>query len=388
MTSITTRSRRRWLAPLAAVAATAAIALTGGRFALAGDDLAPRTAAELLADVQRARLDQLSGTVVQTADLGLPSLPVPGGAGAGGAASIDGAIGQMLSLASGSHTWRVWYDGETRQRLALISSLGESDIIRNGTDLWFWSSSDRSATHLTLPADTNAQARAAAAATGLPRTPEEAARLALDSIDPTTKAEVGPAVTVAGRAAYELVLTPKDAATLVSQVRVAVDSERKLPLRVQVYSTKLATPAIEVGFTAIDFAAPEARQFDFTPPPGTTLTQVSAEQLVAAAGDGKAAAAVGADRARAMRVTGTGWSRVVVAKLPAEQENTQAPGSPTSGGRDALSRFLGGLPRVTGAWGSGRLLEGTLWSAVLTDDGRVAIGAVPPAGLYAALAAK
>ena len=188
-------------------------------------------------------------------------------------------------------------------------------------------------------------------------------------------------MTVAGRAAYELVLTPKDAATLVSQVRVAVDSERKLPLRVQVYSTKLATPAIEVGFTAIDFAAPEARQFDFTPPPGTTLTQVTAEQLVAAAGDGKAAAAVGADRARAMRVTGTGWSRVVVAKLPAEQEKSQAPSSKTGGGPDALSRILGGLPRVTGAWGSGRLLEGTLWSAVLTDDGRVAIGAVHPAGL-------
>ncbi len=388
MTSITTRSRRRWLAPLAAVAATAAIALTGGRFALAGDDLAPRTAAELLADVQRARLDQLSGTVVQTADLGLPSLPVPGGAGAGSAASVNGAIGQLLSLASGSHTWRVWYGGETRQRLALISSLGESDIIRNGTDLWFWSSSDRSASHLTLPADTNAQARAAAAATGLPRTPEEAARLALESIDPTTKAEVGPVVTVAGRAAYELVLTPKDAATLVSQVRVAVDSERKLPLRVQVYSTKLATPAIEVGFTAIDFAAPEARQFDFTPPPGTTLTQVSAEQLAATAGDGKAAAAAGADLVRAVRFTGTGWSRVMVAKLPAGQGNTQAPGSTTSGGPDALGRILGGLPRVTGAWGSGRLLEGTLWSAVLTDDGRVAIGAVPPAGLYAALAAK
>jgi hypothetical protein len=42
---------------------------------------------------------------------------------------------------------------------------------------------------------------------------------------------------------------------------------------------------------------------------------------------------------------------------------------------------------VSGAWGSGRVLEGTLFSLVLTDDGRAALGAVAPEALYAALAA-
>ena len=46
------------------------------------------------------------------------------------------------------------------------------------------------------------------------------------------------------------------------------------------------------------------------------------------------------------------------------------------------------LPKVSGAWGTGHLLEGTLFSAVLTDDGRVAVGAVTPQTLYAALAAR
>jgi hypothetical protein len=46
------------------------------------------------------------------------------------------------------------------------------------------------------------------------------------------------------------------------------------------------------------------------------------------------------------------------------------------------------LPRVSGSWGSGHLLEGKLFSAVLTDDGRVAVGAVTPQTLYAALAAR
>jgi len=40
------------------------------------------------------------------------------------------------------------------------------------------------------------------------------------------------------------------------------------------------------------------------------------------------------------------------------------------------------LPRVHGSWGSGHLLKGRLFSAVATDDGRVAVGAVAPQVLY------
>jgi hypothetical protein len=53
-----------------------------------------------------------------------------------------------------------------------------------------------------------------------------------------------------------------------------------------------------------------------------------------------------------------------------------------------LERVLSLLPKASGSWGSGRVLSGTLFSAVVTDDGRVAIGAVSPERLYAALAAK
>jgi len=44
------------------------------------------------------------------------------------------------------------------------------------------------------------------------------------------------------------------------------------------------------------------------------------------------------------------------------------------------------LPKVSGTWGSGRLMAGTVFSVLLTDDGRVVAGAVTPEGLYAALA--
>jgi hypothetical protein len=43
------------------------------------------------------------------------------------------------------------------------------------------------------------------------------------------------------------------------------------------------------------------------------------------------------------------------------------------------------LPTVSGTWGSGHLLKGTLFSALITDDGRVVVGSVAPKALYAAL---
>jgi hypothetical protein len=47
--------------------------------------------------------------------------------------------------------------------------------------------------------------------------------------------------------------------------------------------------------------------------------------------------------------------------------------------------LLKSLPAVSGSWGSGHLLRSSLLSVVLTDDGRIAVGAVAPQMLYDAL---
>jgi hypothetical protein len=39
---------------------------------------------------------------------------------------------------------------------------------------------------------------------------------------------------------------------------------------------------------------------------------------------------------------------------------------------------------VSGSWGSGHLLSGSLFSALITDDGKVLVGAVAPEKLYEA----
>ena len=50
-----------------------------------------------------------------------------------------------------------------------------------------------------------------------------------------------------------------------------------------------------------------------------------------------------------------------------------------------LKAFRDKLQAVSGSWGSGRLLAGTAFSAVWTDDGRLAVGAVRPDVIYQAL---
>ena len=79
----------------------------------------------------------------------------------------------------------------------------------------------------------------------------------------------------------------------------------------------------------------------------------------------------------APQVVGKGWTTVLVAEPPGRPHG--AAGRPASSGRPARTAMLeGAARRVSGAWGSGHLLRAALLSAVLTDDGRVAVGAVRP----------
>ncbi len=218
-------------------------------------------------------MDGLSGTVTQTANLGIPEIP-----GAGGSRSSD-----FNSLISGTHTLRVWYAAPDKSRIALLGTLGESDVIMNGTDVWTWSSDDNEATHRTVDPAARDQAQDRArdeakskAPADLPKTPQEAADRFLSAVGPTTEVATDSDVTVAGRAAYELVLRPKDKRSLITEVRIAVDGEKSVPLRVRVFADG-TEPAAEVGYTEVDFGVPDDGQFAFNPPPGAKVTEVEPE---------------------------------------------------------------------------------------------------------------
>lgn len=353
--------RTRWAVPVAGLVVTGAV-LAGSLISVAqaSPGLPSRTPAQLLAQVAGSVTPPLTGTVVETTSLGLPSLP-----GTANPTSI-------ASLLTGSHTVRVWYSGPRHFRLAVPESLSETDVIADGTTAWLWESTANAVTEYSLPADSTAPQTAPTTA---PLTPQQAAQQVLAAVGQTTTVSVDSNVTVAGQPAYELVLAPKDSRSLVGQVQIAIDGKNGVPLRLQVYARGASSPAFQVGYTAIQFVTPAPADLTFTPPPGATVTH---ENLSAPSGS---------DHMRGDVATiGSGW--LAVLDLPSA--GLTAPGGSGSGhsvsGDSAavLNTLLASATPVSGAWGSGRLLRTSLVSVLITDSGRMFVGAVQPSVLYAA----
>ena len=355
--------RSRWAVPAGALVVTGGV-LAGSLIstAQAAPGLPARTPAQLLAEVADSTTPPLTGTVVETASFGLPALPATGNPAS------------LSSLLTGSHTLRVWYASPGHFRLAVPQSLSESDVIRNGRTAWLWQSTLNKVTKFTLPAHAARQA-----IPNQPLTPQQAAQQVLAAVGPTTTVRVDSNVTVAGQAAYALVLAPKDARSLIGQVQIDIDGRNSVPLRLQVFARGASSPAFQVGYTDIHFVTPAPADLSFTPPPGSTVSQVN---LTGGGAGAKDHGMSGAD------TIGSGW--LTVLKLPS---SALAPGSPgakggTSGDSSAvLNALIGSATPVHGAWGTGRLLRTSLVSVLMTDQGSTFVGAVEPSVLYAAAAA-
>ena len=396
------RRRLRWAAaPLAAALMVGGFGLLPS---LAGAEAPPVlpaiSAPDLVAKVISAQdIPGFSGTVTTRTDLGLPNL-----------GSLMPSSSNLLGTLLAPHTITVAAAAGGKVRLAIPDQLAETDVISDGTQLWVWQSASQTVTHLAHqtsgPDAADATDPADAPGTGSgdePADPAEpalapddmtppaiAARL-LASADATTRVFVRDTANVAGRPAYELVLAPRSTASLVADVVIDVDAATGLPLRVQVLAKDGTTPAIEVGFSALDLAAPSDSEFTFTPPPGSTVREAASPEEILFGGrrdhrsgpdqkDEKNAAptttlapdngtttAAGADPASNQRqVVGSGWESVVAFG-----------NGPTELGR--LGRA------VSGAWGSGRLLTSKLVSVLVLDDGRTLVGMVGPDQLEAAV---
>src|SRR5580704_6240229 len=156
--------RARWAIPAGSLISSAQ----------AAPGLPARTATQLLAEVADSTPPPLTGTVVETASFGLPSLPATGNPTS------------LSSLLTGSHTIRVWYASPAHFRLAAPQSLSESDVIRDGRTAWLWQSTLNKVTKFTLPAN----APAKAAVPQQPLTPQQAAKQVLAPVGPTTTVKV------------------------------------------------------------------------------------------------------------------------------------------------------------------------------------------------------
>ncbi|WP_248959172.1 LolA family protein [Sphaerisporangium perillae] len=375
---------------MAAIAVVGAAVGTGPVIAaVQGDPTLPdRTAEQLLAEVAKtARQSQppaMSGTVVETASLGLPSLPIPGGSSS-----------SPMSLLSGSHTLKVWYGGDDRLRLALPGPMSETDLISTGKgEAWVWQSDANTATRYKLP-EGKAGAHATPSVLPTAKTPSDVAAEVLKAADGNTSIRVENGQHIAGRAAYQLVLTPKASTSLVKEVRLALDGENYIPLRVQIYAKGTAEPAFEVGFTQVTFSTPAPENFAFTPPAGAKVEEKTLGAGDGSSGDQGAETPQAADAARSkLRTFGSGWG--TIAEVPFSLADLAKPATGERGGKwggegdpaKVADSLLKSAKQVSGPWGSGKVLQTKLVSALFTDDGRLLVGAVTPEALAEAAGQK
>jgi outer membrane lipoprotein-sorting protein len=268
--------------------------------------------------------------------------------------------------------------------------MAESDVVHDGQDLWLWDSTGAKVTHTILPTGNPNGPEGSTDHVNTPepiKTPDQMAKDLLDNINPSTVVSVTTPAYVAGRPVYELVLQPRAAESTVDHVGISIDSTTGLPLRVRVFAKGHSKAAVELGFTSVSFNRPAASTFKFTPPPDSKVTT---RDLTA---DGNRA---GSDQAKAAR---NQPDRNQPDRNQPDQSNPPSDQAVTVGQDWSTVEIFSNvdLPRgsyeilrsatvVSGAFGRGRLVQSTLVNAVVLDDGRIAVGAVTPPALEAAVA--
>ena len=385
------RKAVRYVVPVTVIGVAAATIGLVPALADSGDpDLPKITAQELLDKIAASDVQQLSGTVKISTDLGLPDLGglesglLSGAAGSQGDGSSADPSAKLTELASGTHTLRVAADGPDRQKLSLLENAAEYSLVHNGKDVWGYDSSSNEVYHSTVEETSDK-----ADETPVPATPKDLTEDALKAVDDTTSVTVDGTVHVAGRDAYKLLIEPKQSGSTVGAISVAVDARTGLPLKFTLTPASGGAAVVDAGFTQVSFAAPAASTFDFTPPKGAKVTEeddtASGPKHSGTAGKSDddlthdLEGGAGLDGADGADVLGKGWTSVAVFEtggkgVPSDSELNSELGSDAGG---ALSGFLGSFgDKVSGKFGSGTVFSTRLINALVTDDGKVYVGAV------------
>jgi outer membrane lipoprotein-sorting protein len=312
--------------------------------------LPPISADALVQSVMTSHIPAMAGTVSVKENLGLPIPILPSGGSDGVAA-------------------RVYSDGTGKARISLTKQMSETTIVEDGTTVWIWDSADRSVRKIPHGDAENK------AATEELADPAKASQQIISAIQEDSTVAVDGTALVAGRSAYQLVLTPKPTEkTLLREIRVAIDSELRVPLRLEVLANGQANPALEIGFTEFKPGAQDGNLFQFTPPAGAKVT----EQKPGDKMDPKAAR----DLLTQInpQLVGKGWDTVVVGKVPADLLSATANGQKGKGDRgniDVTGLLRQFAKQVNGSFGTGWVVSTKVGSVLFTADGRAALGAVP-----------
>ncbi|MFF2778103.1 outer membrane lipoprotein carrier protein LolA [Streptomyces sp. NPDC058052] len=390
------RKTSRYIVPVAVAGIAAATIGLVPALAASGDpDLPEITAQQLIEKIAASDTQTLSGTFKISTDLGLPAFDgllggiaqgMGDGASGEGPGSADPSA-QLTKLVSGTHTLRIAADGPERQKLTLLDGKEEYSLVHNGDEVWAYDSRSNEVFH-----EKGAGEGGPAPEKELPASPKELADEVLKAAGDTTSITVDGTAKVAGRDAYRLVIAPKQKGSTVDSITIAVDAANGTPLKFTLASTSGGKPVVDAGFTKVDFGKPAASEFDFTVPKGAKVTEgddVEASRKDAEKDLEKELGGLGGLGGLDgfgegdVNVIGEGWTAIA-------RVDSGAPAPKTEEAPQEFQGFLDSLgDKVSGKFGSGTVFKTKIVNALMTDDGKVYVGAVTPEALVdAANAAK
>ena len=408
---------KKWIPAIVAPATVVALSIAVPMQANAEIDLPDKTASEILQMMNTEPDMSFSGRVTKVSNLGLPPIGNMPDVSESMVEEMEenmpegmeefiprvtesNMVTDLLEIISGTHEARLYADGPDKLKIQILDPMSERSITVNGDTVWFYDDDKLAAQYMTVDVveleakaeefENENSAEIEQRIAELPfdiNNPAEVADYVLAEASEYSDITVGVDQNVAGRAAYELIATPLAAETTVDYVSVAIDAETGMALNVKVMAKGQVEPAMEIGFTSIDYSTPAASIFEFNPSSDVTVTEMempeeftidgetyTKEQLQAELESKKPTEAEYEElktRYEAMEnkpvVYENGWASVVemtlTDEMPVEMFDSEL--------------FSGMTEQVDG----GQVISTSLVNVLITDDGRVLAGAVTTAYL-------
>jgi outer membrane lipoprotein-sorting protein len=295
---------KKWIPALVAPATVVALSIAVPMQANAVIDLPDKSASEILQMMNSEPDMSFSGRVTKVSNLGLPPIGNMPDVSESMVEEMEenmpegmedfiprvtnsGVFTDVLEIISGTHEARIYVDGPDKLRIQILDPMSERSLTVNGDTVWVYDDDKLAAQFMTMDSaeleakkaeyESENSAEIEQRIADLPfdiNNPAEVADYVLSEASEYSAITVGVDQNVAGRAAYELIATPLAAETTVDYVSVAVDAETGMALNVKIMAKGQIEPAMELGFTSIDYSTPASAIFEFTPSSDVTVTEM------------------------------------------------------------------------------------------------------------------
>ncbi len=332
--------RWRWVVVFAAIALLAALPLAVANIPVRTDEV---DAARLIEMARSSSHISYRGYAESAGTLPLPDVP---------------QAGRVADLFAQTTRMRIWFESPDRWRVDELLPAAERAQYFDPSGMWLWDSARTEATRVTGHPPVH-----------LPRAfdllPSSIGRLVADAAQPGELEALG-ARRVAGVTAPGVRVSPLAEDSTIDRVDMWVAPRSGLPLQVEVWARYEERPVLRSTFLDLDFGQPHPRDLTFKVPRRASLNERTTtdfaqqvnEESPYRVPDVVAGLQLRTRLARSVAIYGDGFDRFTVLALPTHLSPERA-------------EVIRTAPPVTGAWGTGHVLETALVNTMFFTDGDV-----------------